>query len=275
MQSPTRAMAIGLALFMVVQAPASFAEGEIPPADVTAPVLLFDAAGTPGNESYWRSDVSVTVGCEDAESGVATVLASVDGGEAAAVEGPLVVTGDGAHTVDATCLDVAGNEAALGIAFQIDATGPTGAISVGDLVLGDYSVAWVASDETSGLLDVEVQMLMPNNEWRTFCTSTFEGEDEASGTCSLPRYAGRRCHRVFAEDVAGNFGAGPETCTQTVPVTNERTEVPAPLPCALYGEDDDGDGNADVIIVRTCTVAFVSDVRFASETQEQTIIELP
>ena len=276
MRTPTiRAMALGLAVFMLLQAPATYAEGEELPTEDLAPTVGFAAAGTQGNASYWLSDVAVTVSCQD-DVGVDSLVASVDGADAAPVDGPIVLSGDGTHTVYATCVDTAANTAELGIVVRIDTTGAVAEATVAQLVLGDYSVSWVASDATSGLKAVQVEMLMPNNEWRTFCTSGFSGEDDAAGSCSLPRYLGRRCHRIVAEDMAGHFATSGEACTQTAPVTNERTPLPAGAPCAVYGESaDDGDQRADYVIVRSCGVSVVSDGSLDTSGREDTVIELP
>lgn len=76
--------------------------------DSTSPTTVADlVAGTDGGT--FTGDVEVTLGAEDATSGVEATTVRVDGGGEVAYEGPFVVAGDGEHTVEYRSTDTAGN----------------------------------------------------------------------------------------------------------------------------------------------------------------------
>lgn len=95
--------------------------------DSKAPTITLPAAGTAGAAAgTWRSAVTLAPTVKDAVSGVASKTVTVDGGEAAALDAdPVVVDGDGTHTVKVAAKDAAGNASTATLTFTIDTTAPT------------------------------------------------------------------------------------------------------------------------------------------------------
>lgn len=88
--------------------------------DTVAPTTVATLSGTPGQNGWYVSDVSVTLAGSDATSGVArTYLDDVD------YTMPLLVSGEGEHLNTYYSVDNAGNrETPQAIAFKIDKTPP-------------------------------------------------------------------------------------------------------------------------------------------------------
>jgi flagellar hook assembly protein FlgD len=94
--------------------------------DRTAPVIATSLSGTrsavPGT---WRSAVTIRPAISDATSGIAAKSAAVDGARPVALgASPVVVSGDGAHTVRLDATDAAGNRASVTTTITIDTTPP-------------------------------------------------------------------------------------------------------------------------------------------------------
>ncbi len=95
--------------------------------DTAAPSVVLAKTGKAGDvPDTWRGKVTITPEIRDAASGVATARYSVDGGGTAPVgPDPIVVSGNGAHTIVVTATDVAGNRTRLVETFVIDSIAPT------------------------------------------------------------------------------------------------------------------------------------------------------
>ena len=94
--------------------------------DTVPPAIAVPLKGTVGvTAGTWRGPVSVAPTVSDASSGVAARTISVDGASAAAVgKTPVVVKGDGPHTVVVAARDAAGNARTATVAFTIDSVAP-------------------------------------------------------------------------------------------------------------------------------------------------------
>ena len=94
--------------------------------DTVAPSVALTKAGDAGDTpDTWRSKVTINPDVRDASSGVATVRFSVDGTDPAPVgTDPIVVRGNGSHTVVVTATDVAGNRTRVVDEFTIDTVAP-------------------------------------------------------------------------------------------------------------------------------------------------------
>lgn len=166
--------------------------------DPYAPTTTASLAGTMGMNSWYTSDVTVTLAAVDntGGSGVQDTLFSVDAGAQTTYSGPFAVTGDGVHTVDYYSRDTAGNvESTQSVSFMIDSTPP--AVTVTSPMSQAYSddtmlpVSWTASDATSGI-DTE--------------SATLDGVPVANGdTLDLSTLAlGPHTVVVTATDMAGH-----------------------------------------------------------------------
>lgn len=160
--------------------------------DTTGPVT---EAATSGD----GDEVTVTLTATDATSGVASTEVSVDGGDWAAYEGPVVVTGAGTHTVEYRSTDVAGNvETTKSVVVDIvgDGEGPTVTVTgvAHGTVYGDsqrLTLAWEALDSGSGVASV---------------TATLDGQALQPGELRLDALPlGLHDLVVTATDVAGNI----------------------------------------------------------------------
>jgi flagellar hook assembly protein FlgD len=104
--------------------------------DTRAPSVALDLAGKAGDVAgTWRGPVTITPTIRDAASGVASKRVVVDGGDSAPLGGdPIVVSGNGHHTVIVTATDEAGNRQRVTETFTIDTVEP--AVELG--VPGDH-----------------------------------------------------------------------------------------------------------------------------------------
>jgi len=130
--------------------------------DATAPTASIALASADTSGTFRSSPVSVTLSANDADSGVADIFYTLDGGATLTYTGAFPVTGDGSHTVVYWATDVVGNETTphLSETFVIDATAPTASISL-------------ASAQTSGI-------------WRSNpVTVTLSAGDTGSGVASI------------------------------------------------------------------------------------------
>ena len=88
--------------------------------------MTLEPSGTAGDvPGTWRGPVTVTASIKDAVSGVAAKRFSVDGGKAASLgTDPIVIKGDGAHTITVTASDKAGNKGSTTLDAIIDTNAP-------------------------------------------------------------------------------------------------------------------------------------------------------
>jgi flagellar hook assembly protein FlgD len=94
--------------------------------DTRAPAVTMDLAGKAGDVAGWfRGPVTITPKVRDAASGVDTKRVSVDGADFTALgSDPIVVNGDGEHTITITASDIAGNKERVTQTFSIDTKDP-------------------------------------------------------------------------------------------------------------------------------------------------------
>ena len=94
--------------------------------DTRPPVITVPLAGKAGDApGTWRGPVTIAPTVKDATSGVAAKRYRVDDADAKALtDEPIVVTGDGPHSVVVTGRDEAGNRSTVETAFTIDTTVP-------------------------------------------------------------------------------------------------------------------------------------------------------
>jgi len=116
---------------------AVFTISAVTPKDTTPPTTSATPSGTLGQNSWYVSNVSVTLSASDntGGSGVNVTYYEVDGGAQQTYAAPFTVSSDGIHTVTFWSTDKAGNTevntaAANTITFKIDATAPSGTFLV-------------------------------------------------------------------------------------------------------------------------------------------------
>lgn len=169
-------------------------------ADTTPPVATASLSGTAGAADWYLSSVDATISATDSGSGVATILARTDGGTWQLYSTPLIIQGDGAHTVDYYATDFAGNVGIThSVSFHIDTVPPATASQVSGTIAGDGSyvspvqIAFSSSDTTSGVYSIEYRL--DGGAWWTYAQP-------------FP-LAGNGTHLLeyHANDVAGNSEA--------------------------------------------------------------------
>ncbi|MGH2455416.1 MAG: OmpL47-type beta-barrel domain-containing protein [Candidatus Limnocylindria bacterium] len=155
--------------------------------------ITLDPASPDGSNSWYISNVEVSVGTTDAGSGVnaSTVQYSLDGGATwLPYSAPFDLTTDGSHTVDARATDNAGNTASDTQQVSIDKTAPHSIVGTPD-----------RAANAAGWYNAPVDI-------------TFNGTDDLSGidTCSSATYSGPDSATALqagsCTDLAGNTGNG-------------------------------------------------------------------
>ena len=181
--------------------------------DTVAPDTIATSSGTIGDNSWYISDVTVTLSASDATSGVIYTMYKIDDGSWQTYNFSFVVSGDGAHTVYFYSVDYAGRIEATGnITFKIDKTAPTEilVLTIEGIINGyvegtNCTVSWnTISDSPSGIAGYEVQVsaytdfhVYESSSWALISTWTFESlsDDELY------------YYRVRAKDNASNVGS--------------------------------------------------------------------
>jgi len=156
---------------------------------------------------WYSTPVTVTLSASDgAGVGVSQTRYSVDLGLLLQYTAPVVVSGDGSHSIGYFSRDkLLNGETVKNVPFKIDATPPTLGVSTAsdgtfsytqnELVggvftnAGSLAVTYAASDATSGIFDVRVDGVSIST----------------SGTTTVPLPSGVSLHSLVAEDVAGNL----------------------------------------------------------------------
>ena len=129
--------------------------------DTTAPGLILSLSGTPGKNDWFISNVTSSASVADATSGMALTEYRVDAGSWQ-TGANVIVSSDGAHTVDFRVTDHAGNQSSASRSFKIDQTPPVSAFvaplegSTGTLAQGMFSLDGGSTDATSGLAAVQI-----------------------------------------------------------------------------------------------------------------------
>ncbi|WP_041322586.1 ThuA domain-containing protein [Saccharomonospora viridis] len=175
--------------------------------DTTAPATEASFA-EPGANGWHNGEVGVTLTATDEGSGVERIEYSLDGGDWTTYTEPVVISGDGEHTMLYRAVDKAGNvENDKAVTIRIDGTAPTVMIAgVADgFVYGDaeeLTISWEARDGTSGVESAAAEL---------------DGEALESGT-TVPLYPldlGEHSLTVSATDKAGNTAEHTLTFTST------------------------------------------------------------
>ncbi|MBD7957697.1 Ig-like domain repeat protein [Microbacterium sp. Sa4CUA7] len=123
-------------------------------ADTVAPTLTLDAApaSPDGADLWYRGPVTLTATATDDRDEAPLIEAQRDGGDWAAVSGPIEVAGDGERTVTVRATDAAGNVSeSVAWSGRIDATAPSAAAALDQR----QRVVLTATDETSGVAEIE------------------------------------------------------------------------------------------------------------------------
>ncbi|SDO20381.1 Protein of unknown function [Nakamurella panacisegetis] len=138
--------------------------------DTTAPVTAAttNPAAPTGQDGWYVGDVGLTLTATDSgdgASGVDQTRYQLDAGAEGVYGAPLVVTGDGTHTVKFRSVDKAGNDEAIKtVAIKIDSTAPT---TVADVSTDNPAkVILTATDPTSGVQRTEYRL--DGGEWTTY-----------------------------------------------------------------------------------------------------------
>ncbi len=164
--------------------------------DTVAPSVGLDIQGTRGANNWWASVITVTPTGDDATSGVASRLLSIDDG---ATWQPSVTLNEGVYDLIVQVTDYAGNVSTSTTTLMVDTTTPTIDVSVsGMLGNNNYykSVIQVAGDPkdaTSGVATFEVAV---------------DGAAYQAYTAPISFNDGQHTIRFRACDAAGN-------CTET------------------------------------------------------------
>ncbi|WP_243062140.1 discoidin domain-containing protein [Humibacter sp. RRB41] len=134
---------------------------DYPPAGTPATSITFGASSAASASGWYRGPLSLTVAATGDTS--AALTASVDGGAAAAVTGPITLN-DGEHTVAVTAKDADGDvEAVATWSGKIDGTAPTASASADPKTA---TVSITASDSGSGVANV--QYAIDGGAWQTY-----------------------------------------------------------------------------------------------------------
>src|SRR5213594_2173617 len=164
--------------------------------DGVPPVATASLSGTKGAADWYVSAVNVTLNATDDSSGVASIHFRTDGGAWQLYANPVIISGEGSHSIDYYATDHAGNnESTRTATFHIDTVSPVTTAQVSGTLAGDGSyvssatVTLTATDATSGVLSERYRV--DGGSWRTYSAAFTVG---GNGTYMLD---------YFATDVAG------------------------------------------------------------------------
>jgi hypothetical protein len=129
--------------------------------DTTPPYSTTSFSGAAGTNGWYMSAGDVTVKSVDLISGVASIMARLDGGAWQSYARPIHVSGDGSHTIDYYATDAAGNtEMTRSATVRIDSTQPTSSAAIDGTLLsnGSYrppvTITVTAADAGSGVQSI-------------------------------------------------------------------------------------------------------------------------
>ncbi|TLZ68302.1 MAG: hypothetical protein E6K12_01905 [Methanobacteriota archaeon] len=126
-------------------------------ADDLPPVTNATLSGTLGQNGWYRGNVTITLNATDDRSGVWYTTYHLDGSAVRTYVNPIVVTGDGLHTLTYHSVDRAGNsETHKDATFQKDGTAPATAVAFSGTVNGSQFLTPIlvtlsATDAFSGV----------------------------------------------------------------------------------------------------------------------------
>src|SRR2546423_14018266 len=189
-----------LSMTIPASVPSTYALAPGSISDTIAPVRTCLLGGTGGANSWYTSSVSVSLSATDDRSGVGTIHFLIDGSAWQTYTGPVIVQGEGAHTVGYYSTDIAGNnEATRSVGVNIDTSKPVtsaqvrGTTAPDGSYVGSANITLTATDVGSGVQ--AVQYRLDGGAWRAY-TTTF-----------LLSGNGQHTVEYAATDVAGNVEA--------------------------------------------------------------------
>jgi beta-propeller repeat-containing protein len=182
--------------------------------DATPPVTTAEPVGLVGKAGWYRSLVTVNVGCSDLTSGCAQSFAGEANG-AEPIGAALDIAADGVHAVHFYSEDVAGNaDTPLDALIRIDATPPVATAEPVGLVGND---GWYRSAVTVNLVCTDATSGCAAN-----LASLGDAAEPVGGAVDIAS-DGVYALRFAAEDVAGNVAVeqvAPLSIDATPPVTS-------------------------------------------------------
>lgn len=174
-----------------------FIAGQFVP-DQLPPLTNVRTGGTPGDNGWWRSSVTVTLTVQDDGHGVNSTFYSVDSGPDVFYREPFTVSGEGYHRIEYFSIDKVGNdELRKRTDIWIDTVAPVVTFTAACFEPGEAGwcrgsafVNLSASDSTSGVAGIEVSL---------------DGSEPEPYRGPQP-VVGDGTHQVdyFATDIAGN-----------------------------------------------------------------------
>ena len=163
--------------------------------DTTPPATTASPSGSPGNNGWYVSAVTVNLAATDATSGVAAISYRIDGGPWTTYLGAFAI-GDGVHTVEYFAMDVAGNtETSHSVTVSVDTTPPasasnaSGSQGANGWYVSTVTVTLSATDAASGVSSIAYRI--DSGAWTTY-SAPFVLSD------------GQHLVQFHATDVAGN-----------------------------------------------------------------------
>jgi hypothetical protein len=188
--------------------------------DRTAPVSTATPSGTAGLGGWYRGPVTVTLAATDNLAGVRQTLYVLDNSSTQVYSGPIVVSGDGVHTLSYWSIDRADNEETHQTqTIRIDTIPPAVIIASpgsGPLTNHNVTVTGQVTDATSGVAALTAQV-----DGGAAAPVTVGAAGAFSFTTSLPLDGSQDgAHTIYlvGTDVAGNAASGDLSFTlDTIP----------------------------------------------------------
>lgn len=183
--------------------------------DDLAPTTVPTLTGASGDNDWYLSSVSIDLSASDLKSGVAVTKYRIDGGAWQTYIGTLLITFNGAHTVEYYSIDLVCNtETTKSISFKIDKTIPTtlsllsGAVGSNGWYVSSFTVTLTPSDAVSGLNYTKYRI--DGGTWQIYSVPFVISSN------------GTHVVDYFSIDLAGNNGSGSINIKKdtTIPVTS-------------------------------------------------------
>jgi len=184
--------------------------------DSLPPATSSELSGTAGSAGWWISDATVILSSAENTSLTADVSGAdyteyrVDGGEWTRYSVPIVISGDGIHTVDYRSVDVAGNgETIKSIEVKIDAAPPVSSVNQIESCWQNsapFTVSVTASDAPSGVASVGLyyRYSADNAAWGDWRSCGVDSGTSWSWEFTAPDGDGYYEFYSAATDAAGN-----------------------------------------------------------------------
>ena len=225
--------------------------------DGTAPnaPTISISSGTPGNNNYYRSNVTVSITAgSDGQSGANQVRYSVSGAQtvnqtttaAGTTSASITISTNGTSTITAYTLDKAGNisTAKTQVVYKDNTAPSTASLTVG--TVGETSIAVTArgADATSGVYSYQFQRSTTSST-SGFTTVATQTSTAASYSYTYTGLADGTTYylRVIVTDRAGNTRTGTAVMQAT-----QIVEIPENTSYVGYYADVDGNGSIDGVI---------------------------